>query len=223
MAIPTANGFALLNATIEEPRVGRWVATITADVPETQSMGADGDSVTLDFEDGQAVFEGTIVRGTVFAGVYSGTLTGGAGGLATPIDAKAYVGVPMAVVLADLMALTGETLDGTTDEAVTSFTVPTWQRTSGQAQNALDAIRNATGADWRMFRGGSLWLGTDTFPELDFDFQELNQDPSFAQKLIAPENGAPMLSPGVTFDGQRVEYVTTSLSPSSLTQTYLTP
>ncbi len=211
----------MLTATIEEPRVGRWVATITANVDQGFSMGDPGDSMTLDFEDATVTYEGTIIRGDVFGGVYSGLAVGGSGGLSTEIDSRAYIGVPMAIVLADLMALTGETLEGTTDEAVTSFTVAQWQRTSGQAQNALDAIREATGADWRIFRTGTLWFGSDTFPELTFDHQHLDEDNSFGERLLSPESGAPELLPGVTFDGERVQYVTTKLTPSSLTQSYL--
>jgi len=221
VAVPTANGFSLLTATIEEPRVGRWVASITADVGEDFTMGAPGDAITLDFEDGTVTYEGTIIRGDVFGGVYSGLAAGGSGGLSTVIDSKAYIGVPMAIVLADLMALTGETLEGTTDEAVTSFTVAHWQRTSGQAQNALDAIREATGADWRIFRTGTLWFGSDTFPESSFEHEHLDEDNTFGERLLSPASGAPELLPGVTFDGERVQYVTTTLTPSSLTQSYL--
>ncbi len=221
MAIPLANGFDMLTATIEEPRVGRWVASITATVEEGFTMGDKGDPITLDFEDGLVTYEGTIIRGAVFGGKYEGLAVGGKGGLSTVIDAKAYIGVPMAVVLADLMALTGETLEGTTSEAVTSFTVAHWQRTSGQAQNALDAIREATGADWRIFRTGTLWFGSDTFPTLNFEHEHLDEDNSFGERLVSPKSGAPELRPGVTFDSERVQYVTTKLSPSSLTQTYL--
>lgn len=201
--------------------MGRWVAAITANVDQGFSMGDPGDAITLDFEDGIVTYEGTIIRGKVFGGVYSGLAVGGAGGLSTEIPSKAYIGVPMALILADLMALTGETLEGTTDEAVTSFTVAQWQRTSGQAQNALDAIREATGADWRIFRTGTLWFGSDTFPELEFDHQHLDEDNSFNERIMSPESGAPELLPGVTFDGERVQYVTTTLTPSSLTQNYL--
>ncbi len=184
-------------------------------------MGTPGDAITLDFEDGTVTYEGTIIRGDVFGGVYSGLAAGGSGGLSTVIDSKAYIGVPMAIVLADLMALTGETLEGTTDEAVTSFTVAHWQRTSGQAQNALDAIREATGADWRIFRTGTLWFGSDTFPESSFEHEHLDEDNTFGERLLSPASGAPELLPGVTFDGERVQYVTTTLTPSSLTQSYL--
>lgn len=221
MAIPLANGFAMLTATIAEPRVGRWVADFTANVNEGFTMGEPGEELILDFEDGLVTYEGTILRGDVFGGVYSGRAIGGAGGLATEVPSKAYIGVPMSIILADLMALTGETLEGTTDESVTSFTVAQWQRTSGQAQNALDAIREATGADWRIFRTGTLWFGSDTFPESQFDFQELNRDNAFNERLISPESGAPELAPGVTFEGNRVQSVTTKLDSSSLVQSYL--
>ncbi len=56
MAIPLANGFAMLTATIEEPRVGRWVATFTANVEEGFTMGDPGDDITLDFEDGLVTY-----------------------------------------------------------------------------------------------------------------------------------------------------------------------
>lgn len=221
MAIPRANGFALLSAEIEEPRVGRWMARITADVEENEVIGDPGDAITLDFEDGTVTYVGTILRGAVFAGVYSGTVIGGAGGLATDVPSKSYIGVPMAIILEDLMVLTGETLDSTTDADVKSLTLQHWNRTSGQAQNALDAIREAASADWRMFRSGTLWFGTDTFPESTFDFTEEDRDPSFAERIIAPESGAPELSPGVTFNDEQVQYVTTSLTSSDLTQSYL--
>ena len=101
MAVPTANGFSMLTATIEEPRVGRWVTTFTANVDQGSSMGDPGDAITLDFEDGIVTYEGTIIRGKVFGGVYSGLAVGGAGGLSIEIPSKPSIGVSRPIVLAD--------------------------------------------------------------------------------------------------------------------------
>lgn len=212
MADVEINGVPVLSALINEPRIGVWHADVAVDSDEALSG-----QVTLEF--GTAVeFVGTVLRGGVEAGRSLARIVGGAGGLGKEIPAKFYRGISFGAVLADVAALTGETLDGTSADAVINRVTQLWQVTKAPASHAIESIVDEVGADWRIFRSGTLWLGTDSFPAVaDADSVEIESMPEHGQTVIAPGD-APIVAPGVTFEGRRVSYVTTRLDANSLRQ-----
>ncbi len=210
MNIVTIDGHHVLTATIIEDRTGIGLASVEADHHEALSG-----QVTIDF--GQGVeFVGTVLRGGVESGRSMARIVGGAGGMSSQLDAKYYKGSPFSVVVGHILDDAGEELATDSDDLSAQY-LPSWTRMQGPASRALDQVAETLGLVWRVQRDGTLWLGTDTYPELEAGHTELDADPRRSSKIIAPDV-APEVRPGVTFEGQQVRRVTTTLKPSGLRQ-----
>jgi hypothetical protein len=200
--MPSCNGKSLLSASIQEPRVGMWTAVIDVD----SDVDLSG-SVTIEIDG--ASWVGTITRGKQYAGRVHAQVVGGAGKLASVIDAKHYLGVPMLSVLNDLMNDTGEKLSPTTDSDVRNHAVSRWARTQDKAGKALRQVADETSSSWRVLRDGSIWLGAETWAEIKPTYDEIDQVPGRDSISIAPTS--PIVTPGSTFVGRHVSRVTTRL------------
>lgn len=212
MTTASLAGQTVLRADVHEPRSGCWHADVEADtavdITGRQTLALAGET-----------WSGTVLRGGVESGRWFGRLVGGAGGLATELEAKYYVTTPASTLLADLTADTGETLDAAILAAVLAWQSARWQRTQGRAADALSALVAAMSATyvWRLTRAGALWLGEDTYPDLTMAAVEVQRRPQFGDVLVAPTL-APTLRPGVTFAGARVDYVQTSWTAGRVRQ-----
>lgn len=207
----TLDGKPLLVATIDEPRVGRWVAYCEADSDEDITGSA-----TLSFESGAVDLVGTVHRGALESGRWIGFVVGGTGGLSTTLTPRAYRNCPLSTALTDIINTTGETL-GADSETLTGQFVAHWQRIQGTATHAMAALADEMGYSWRVDRDGTLWLGADTYAELEADVVELQHHASLGMKVVAPA-AEPTIRPAVTWDGWRVEHVTTRLRDGKLRQ-----
>lgn len=211
----TANGKDVLYATIQEPRIGRWTATI--DVDSDVSMSGQ---VTLAVDG--ATWVGTIMHGDLFAGRVHAQVVGGAGKLDTQLDAKYYLGVPLSVVLQDIMLGTGEQLSAASDATVTSHVVTRWARLQSKAGLALRQVgEEIPGISWRTLRDGTQWLGAETWPTVSIDYDEIDKSPSRDSMIIAPNDAPPSVAPGTVFNGRHVSRVTTIVEPGKLRQQLL--
>lgn len=208
---PKCNGLPLLDACIYEPVNGRWVATVQVDTDEALS-----DPITVDFEDGAVQLVGAIHRGDVESGRWLGTLVGGTGGLSNTLDPQAYYWAPLQLVLDDILSSAGETLasDAT---SLLDATRSHWQRAQGTGCEALQTLADELNYRWRVKRDGTVWLGADTYPELEADAVLVTAWPDQALRLYAP-TAAPLVRPGVTYDGWLVDHVTTRLEGGTLRQ-----
>lgn len=210
-APPTANGLPLLDAEICEPANGRWVARVQVDTDEDITG-----SVALSFEDGEVDFVGTVHRGGIESGRWLGLLVGGTDGLSSTVGAKAYYWSPLSLALGDVLTDTGETLSSDATSLLVAFRSH-WQRIESTGGAALQAIADEMGYRWRVGRDGTVWIGEDTYPELEADAALIASWPDQALRLIAP-SGAPLVRPGVTHDGWQIDHVTTRLSDGSIRQ-----
>lgn len=208
----TLNDRNLLSCSIQEPRIGVWSAVVDVDSDE-----AITGQVTLTIDGISWV--GTVIKGDLHAGRFSAQLVGGAGKLATVLGAKHYRGVPLAVVLDDLMMGTGERLSSTTTTDLRSHTVARWSRLQGKAAVSLKAVADELSLTWRVLRDGTIWLGTEQWTEAKPDAEEINRVPGRDSVTIAPES--PLLGPGTTFLDRRVSRVTTSVKDGALRQEVL--
>jgi hypothetical protein len=208
---PTCNGLALLDACIYEPANGRWVATVQVDTDEALS-----DPITLDFEDSAVQFIGAIHRGGVESGRWLGTLVGGTGGLSDSLDAKAYYWAPLQLALDDILSSAGETAASDTTSLLDA-TRSHWQRVQGTGCDALQVLADELGYRWRVKRDGTVWLGADTYAALEADATLISAWPDQALRLYAPDT-APLVRPGVTYDGWQVDHVTTRLEGGTIRQ-----
>lgn len=207
--MPTLNGKDLLTATIQEPLIGYWTATV-----EVDSEAAITGAVSMEIDG--VTWVGTVMSGDSYAGRAHAQIVGGAGKLATELDAKYYLGVPLAVVLSDLSAGTGEKLSATIDSAVRNHSVARWSRPQGKASLALKQVADEVSASYRALRDGTLWLGAETWPTVAPKYDEIDKQPGRGSMTIAPDS--PTVAPGTAFAGKRVSRVTTTLSPEGLRQ-----
>lgn len=207
MAAPTCNDLPLLHAVISEPLVGRWVADVQVDADEALT-----DPITLSFDGGTVVYVGAIHRASLYSGRWYGRIVGGTGGLSDTLDPKAYRAVPLSVALTDILSATGETLSSTS-ETLLSAIVAKWQRIQGTAAHAVAELADSLGYNWRILRDGTLWLGTETWAELEAEAVKVGDSPGLACRTYAPD-AAPLIYPGVTYDGWNVSHVTTTLEGS---------
>ncbi len=215
------NGVDLLRINIYESRFGIWHADAQADADE-DITGA----VTIELEGGLITFTGTVFRGALESGRWLGRIVGGANGLATDVAARHYKNATFSTILSDLMTASGETLSTDTAAAVTGSQQARWQRSSGKISHAISNIvdiLNAAPGDpgyvWRIQRNGELIITADTFPILEFANEEMDRKPSLGEVLVAPLLASDLL-PGVTFNGDKVDYVLTEILPDNIRQRY---
>lgn len=198
----TCNGLNLLACSIQEPRIGVWSAVIDVDTDDTLTG-----KVTLQIDGVSWV--GTIIKGDHHAGRFHAQIAGGAGKLATVLDAKYYLNMSLQVVLGDLMLGTGETLASTTYDGIRSHTVARWARPQGKASAALRQVADEMVLAWRVLRDGTVWLGIEDWQDVLPKFDEIDKSPGRDSLLIAPE--APSVLPGATFLTRKVSRVTTTI------------
>ena len=208
----TLAGLDVLAATIQEPRYGVWSAVV--DVSSETALSGRVELVV----DG-VTWSGTIVKGSVNAGRYHCQMVGGAAKLASVLPAKYYLGVPLSVVLSDIMMATGEELSPVTDDSVRSHSVSRWSRPQQKASAAIKQCADEMGLVWRVTRGGPIWLGVEKWIVHTPKYDEIDRVPGRDSVLIAPE--APTLQPGVRFMDRNVSRVTTEVSASGLRQTVM--
>jgi hypothetical protein len=81
----------------------------------------------------------------------------------------------------------------------------------------MHRLSDETGYTWRTLRDGTVWLGTDTFAELDSEADTVAAFPDLGLTVIAPQ-AAPLARPGTTIDGVEIHDVITRLDGSSVRQ-----
>lgn len=211
MAWATLNGDGVLEARVELPRVGAWVADLAIDTA-TPASG----KVTLDLNGFQ--LQGFVRRGGMVADTSILRVVGGAGGLTTPLDALGYQGVPLQVPLRDVLTAAGEQLDPSSDTQLLQATLRFWIRKQGKASSALQQLLlQSEGAVWRVGPNGQVWCGQETWPDSqlqDSDYLLLREDPSNGREQFFADT--PSLLPGTTFRGKHVSAVEHHISRDQL-------
>ena len=213
MPSPTLAGAPVLEARVRLPRAGAWVASVSVDTRDLPSG-----RVELVVRD--QTFAGTVRRAGLWRGTASVQLVGGAGGLATPLPPKAYRSTPLRIPLGDVLTAAGETLASDADEELLGRTLTAWVRTAGPGSAALERLLAGAGPGygWRVKAEGAVWVGAETWPELELaDAQLLVEEPHEGRAVVWDETLA--LRPGVTFMGRRVSLVEHHLSPDRLRST----
>lgn len=205
----TAGGADILNALIQEQRLGPWVAELDVD-----SDAALSGAITIDVDG--VTWQGTVVRGELVQGHAHAQVMAGAGGLSQVLDAKFYLGASMRVILDDLMRASGETLASDVDSAILSYTPNRWARLRGTGTQSLRVVAEALGVAWRVRRDGKVWLGQESWPAVDIECDEIRRAGSHASITVAPVLAA--LAPGLTYEGRRLSSVTTYVSAEGVRQ-----
>lgn len=204
----TIAGYPVLLATVTEPRIGRWSAYVEAD-----SQDDITGSVTLTLEG--VDFVGAVYAGGVESGRWVGRLVGGTNGLSTVLDPRAYRNTPLSVPLAALLSETGETLSADSDTLLSEF-VGQWHRLYGPAALTMAALATTAGLAWRVLRDGTVWLGTETWPDVEAPGVEIHRIPALGLLETAPLT--PSAYPGATVIDVQAQSVVTRLDSGSLRQ-----
>lgn len=209
----TANGRPLLAATITMPRIGAWHADVEAD----GTTALEG-PVTL-VVSGQT-FQGAVVRSNPLAGRVRARVVGGGGQLSRELESRNYANsVTVRAILEDILG-DGEALSQQSDPSVLAITLAKWHRLRGLASHAIVALLEEVEATWRVLADGTVWIGRETWSEVEPKHTLIDEDWFGGILTIAPQ--APTLFPGVTFRGHQIEQVVHVFGRQLRTEAYLT-
>lgn len=209
----TANGLDCLTGQILETESGPWTGRIEVD--DELGVAITGAVVITA---GTTVWNGTVTFGSVESGRYVAEVVGGANGLNTVLESKGYYQTTLGVILADIMAETGEVLDPTSSPTILNHTVAAWVRARGEARLALQAVANEVGGYWRVSRLGLVTIVTDeAWLPLAGAYVEEDRDPGRSTVLIAPDE-APEAAPGRALGTERIVTTLTTWDGGSLRQ-----
>lgn len=203
MGLVNANGKPVIATELSVPRVGAWHARLTVD-DQTTLAGA----VTLAVAGGPT-FRGTVVRGRTYIDRARVRVVAGAGGLGRPATPRHYTDTKARVVLADLLRDAGETLSGTAAASALDVPLAAWTTARLTVGALIQRLATTIGATWRMLPEGTLWIGSEAWPDSGLeatDYQVENEIPEDDFALVSMD--APRILPGTLLGGRRVSYVT---------------
>lgn len=199
-------GKPLTSLVLSMPRSGRWY--LTGAVADTDAEPSETVAVTDD--------EGAALVCNIVAQAADSKRVAAAGGPATlraETTARSYVDAEVKTIAADLL---GSAYSKRSTPEIAKTRLPFWTRLgshSGHTVTVSEALRRLAedvGAVWRVLDDGSVWIGVDTYPEIDdFDATVLEHDAPAATLVVGL--GALKLRPGQTWRGYRVGAVEYSL------------
>lgn len=212
MALASLNGLGVVRGVIHMPLLGAWTADLVVDTPN-DIAGA----VTLAL-DGGLTLQGFASRGGNFLDTEYVRVIGGAGGLGKQARIQHYQRTSVRGVVGDLLRTAGERLSSTASASTLGRGLTAWTQRGQLVGAALTSIvsdrRNAGGTAWRVLPDGSIWLGTETWPDSGLaapaDYQELVALPSEGWVEFGFE--VPRIAPGVSLEGRRVAFVEHTIS-----------
>ncbi len=163
-----ASGTILLTAEITMKRRGAWKGIVVID---EKVDGAETPSGPFVFDIDGVEFRCTILpdRSGAWAGRVKLRVVGGSGGLSNTLSPRNYAGgtTRFKTVLDDILRDSGEVLSDESDSTFLNKKLDGWQRVECTAEEALDLLCDNVGAEWRVLRDGKIWVGVDTWPEVE--------------------------------------------------------
>lgn len=205
MALVGLGGQDCIETRILMPRTGAWVLDAVVDDPDQVSTVTR--SISISINDGALTLTGTAARAGVFVDTGHVRIVAGAGGLGLSAAPKHYNGVSVGVILGDLLAAAGEALSSTADNGILSTGLDAWDASATPIGTLISLLLAAAapGASWRMLADGTLWVGTETWPNLGIDSStyQIFED-SAEQNTMLIGVDAPLMLVGTTFEGRRV-------------------
>lgn len=189
------------------PRVGAWHADLVVQ-SSTELVGACPIVI-----DGVGTFNATVERGGLWLDTAWVRVAAGAGGATALARAQHYHATTIGAVAQDLARAGGEALAAASDGVTLGTNLPRYTQLAmgvGQALSALLDLRTTARA-WRYLADGTIWIGTETWPDsgltdLD-DFQDLSEAPQEGRAELGFESPG-LLLPGTLLGGRQVSTVT---------------
>jgi hypothetical protein len=172
---------------------GAWFADVAIDKPED-----------ADVPDGPFSFE---IEGVEFRGTVKPARSGEFAG-------RTHLRVIGGAVVADILRDSGETISSESDQALLDKQIAGWHRMGGPGKNALTQVLKPQGATWRVLRDGTVWVGTDGWPEVEPNGTVLDVQHGDGVVLSAPDT--PDAVPGIVVSGHRIVQVVHRLDERGL-------
>lgn len=209
MAIGTAAGLDIIEAHLLIPQQGAWTVDLVLDVDSATDLAGK-----IDIDLSGLTLSGTAVRGGPALGVTTLRVVGGAGGLGKLLTPKDYRQVPLRLPVQDALAAVGEVLSSVADATALDYQLSRWVTFAETAAEMLDSIAEKFSLQWRVIGEGTVWIGTDAFPAVSFDYDLLSGDPHLDVVELGVES--PSLVPGVSFLGRNVASVEHVISEAGI-------
>lgn len=206
MSLVQAGGYDVIGARIVLPRIGAWWIDATLATTDPVAIGAAMDVVA----EGGGTWSGKVVRSRTFLDGPRIRIVG-ASGLASDASPQFYSSIPADNVARDIVSAAGEALDSSV-----SLTQPLafWAIRRGSCGAALGDLANALGLGWRVLGSGSVWVGSETWPDGPTDMTELLDVPTEDRTEYGVETPAAM--PGTTIDGRHASRVEHLVEPERI-------
>lgn len=202
-AAAAARPAAPVEATLTLKRIGEWHCDLDLDQDEI----AGG---KISFQLDEINFTGTVVPGNTAldGGRARCKVVGGNGRLGRVVKARSYsgsTGVKVDTVAKDILKDCGEDLSDLSDADTLDKKLPRWHLTGESARDALTRLAEACDGAWRVMRDGTVWFGSEMWPEVDPAGIVTDDDGSNGCTVLASET--PNMVPGTLYQGRKVEQV----------------
>jgi hypothetical protein len=186
------------------PLVGVWTADLVIDQSDLSGFEA-GTRVTVVADNGYTL-KGTVDanRTGVFLDAVHVRLVGGAGGLDKASSPRSYIqpGAFVRDVLNGLCSDAGETLSATTDATFLTQNLMAWSVIGGNSvKRNLRALMDivAPTLSLRILSDGTLWVGSESWPQSSVVYEVMTQDPKDGSYQIGMDS--PFIEPGMNLPG----------------------
>lgn len=198
-----ANNVRVLSGRIQLPRVGAWIADLALD---TEDTGPFLGAVTITAPAGDLELRGWAMRPRLVEGHVEVRIVGGRGGLAKNVTPRHYRNVTLQLALSDALGEGLETLSTSVAASIREQLLPAWTRRAQTVGGAIAMLAGFAGAGWRVLPDGTVWVGTETWSDVDVDHDLLVETQEDLVE-IASDTIPASLVPGTTFRGARVSVV----------------
>lgn len=195
----TFGGVRAVSGSITIPWTGCWAADV--EFADTTTLPTGAAALVL----GNLSLVGTVYRSAAYAGRITARIVGGAGGWRKSVAPHSYSlesGVTIGMVLGDVAALVGETVNVPTNSVLGVYYVR-------EATVAEQVLRQLAGADWYVDPVGVTQIQARAPATVTSNFLVNTYDPARGQFEISTEDYASWL-PGAQFSNANVPTVQTA-------------
>jgi hypothetical protein len=200
LQLPNGQTRQVVGGQVHLPRTGVWSADMR--INEQDDLP---DQLVLDL--GEVEMPAAVVQSDLVGGMTEARLVGGAGGLGDVARPKHYHRPLVRHVLTDLLRDVGETLASDATQAVLSKSLEAWTTLAMPTGAVLASLCRVAGAavNWRVLADGTVWMGTETWPDSPVEARTIETDGANAATMIGTD--IPGLWPGTLLGGRRVDHV----------------
>lgn len=208
----TIDNRSVIQGRLQLPARGPWWGEFTLDANEALKQGQ---RVTVRSATGFELVA-TVQKCEVVYGVPQVRIIGGRGGLNRTVAAQWHTGPGLTArtVLTSWADAAGEQLSGTIASELLSRSVARWVRAKGRSIDALDALADALGVNWRVLPDGTVWLGVEQSAEVEaFEHDVVARRVATGCVELVVDAPAAQLLPGRMFEGRKIGTVEYLLTP----------